>query len=63
MERRKPQVVEPEEFDPETPSPTPAQMPGRPQDVPLYPGDEDDSDDETDDENVAVPDDDEDDER
>lgn len=57
MEKRKSQVVEPEEFDPDEPSPVPAQMPGQPLDVPSYPGDEDDSDDETEDENEAVPDD------
>ncbi|RUO99276.1 hypothetical protein [Hyphomicrobium sp.] len=55
MDKRKTQVIEPEEFDPEAPSPVPERLPGRPQDVPAYPGDEDDSDDERDDENVAVP--------
>ncbi len=57
MEKRKSQVVEPEKFDPDAPSPVPAQMPGVPLDVPSYPGDEDDSDDEREDENEAVPDD------
>lgn len=57
MEKRKSQVVEPEEFDSDEPSPVPVQMPGEPLDVPSYPGDEDDSDDEREDENEAVPDD------
>jgi hypothetical protein len=60
MEKRKSQVVDPEEFDPETSSPVPTQMPGRPHDAPSYPGDDDDSDDERDDENVAAPDEDDD---
>lgn len=55
MDRRKPQVVEPEEFDPDAPSPVPAQLPGHPAEAPSYPGDEDDSDDEREDENEAVP--------
>lgn len=55
MGRRKSQVVEPEQFDPDEPSPVPAQTPGRPIDVPAYPGDDDDSDDERQDENEAVP--------
>jgi len=57
MGKRKSQVVEPEEFDPDAPSPETVQMPGHPADVPSYPGDDDDSDDERDDENTAVPDD------
>ncbi len=59
MDKRKSQVVEPEEFDPNAPSPLPDQLPGEPADVPSYPGDDDDSDDEREDENEAVPDDDE----
>jgi hypothetical protein len=61
MEKRKGDgsVVEPENFDPEAPSPTTVQMPGEARPVPTYPGDEDDSDDERDDENEAVPEDDE----
>lgn len=62
MDKRKQQVVEPEEFDPDEPSPVPAQLPGMPVDTPTYPGDEDDSDDEREDENEAVPDEDEDEE-
>ncbi len=62
MDKRKPQIVEPEEFDPDAPSPVPGQLPGRPEDVPSYPGDDDDSDDEREDENEAVPEDEEDDE-
>jgi hypothetical protein len=57
MDKRKPQVVEPEDFDPDAPSPATERLPGQPADVPTYPGDEDDSDDERDDENEAVPDD------
>jgi hypothetical protein len=61
MDKRKSQVVEPEEFDPDAASPVPVQMPGQPMDAPAYPGDEDDSDDEREDENEAVPDDEQDD--
>ncbi|CCB65692.1 MULTISPECIES: hypothetical protein [unclassified Hyphomicrobium] len=56
MDKRKQQVVEPEEFDPDEPSPVPVQMPGEPLEAPSYPGDDDDSDDEREDENEAVPD-------
>jgi hypothetical protein len=56
MDKRKPNVVEPEDFDPDTPSPVPGQLPGEPLDTPSYPGDDDDSDDEREDENQAVPD-------
>jgi hypothetical protein len=62
MDKRKSEIVEPETFDPDAPSPIPADMPGEPLDVPSYPGDDDDSDDERDDENEAVPDDEDDDE-
>ncbi len=55
MDRRKTQIVEPEEFDPDAPSPVPGQLPGEPEPVPSYPGDDDDSDDEREDENEAVP--------
>ena len=61
MAGRKSQVIEPEEFDPDAPSPVPVQMPGQPAETPSYPGDDDDSDDERNDENEAVPDDDDDD--
>ena len=56
MGKRKAQVVEPEAFDPDEPSPVAVQPPGTPESSPSYPGDEDDSDDEQEDENVAVPD-------
>ncbi|MFA5958075.1 hypothetical protein [Hyphomicrobium sp.] len=56
MDRRKSQVVEPEEFDPDALTPIPEQEPGEPEEVPTYPGDDDDSDDEREDENEAVPD-------
>ncbi len=56
MDKRKSQIVEPEDFDPDTPAPVPAQLPGEPVDAPTYPGDDDDSDDEREDENEAVPD-------
>jgi hypothetical protein len=56
MEKRKSQVVEPEEFDADEPSPVPAQSPSEPVEAPSYPGDDDDSDDEREDENEAVPD-------
>ena len=57
MDKRKRQIVEPEEFDPDAPSPAPEPLPGEPEPVPSYPGDDDDSDDEREDENEAVPDD------
>lgn len=56
MGKRKAQVVEPEAFDPDEPSPVLVPLPGRPESVPSYPGDDDDSDDEREDENEAVPD-------
>ena len=56
MGKRKAQIVEPESFDPEEPSPVAVPAPGTPEDAPSYPGDDDDSDDEREDENVAVPD-------
>lgn len=56
MGKRKGQIVEPEAFDPDEPSPIAVPTPGTPESVPSYPGDDDDSDDERDDENAAVPD-------
>lgn len=56
MGKRKAQIVEPEAFDPDEPSPVRAPLPGSPESVPSYPGDDDDSDDEREDENEAVPD-------
>ncbi|MBY0559536.1 hypothetical protein [Hyphomicrobium sp.] len=56
MGKRKAQIVEPEAFDPDELSPVRVPLPGKPQSVPSYPGDEDDSDDEREDENEAVPD-------
>ncbi len=54
MEKRKSQIVEPEEFDPNVPTPDPEEVPETPELPPVIPGNDDDSDDETDAENEAV---------
>ncbi|HET6390684.1 hypothetical protein [Hyphomicrobium sp.] len=56
MGKRKAQIVEPESFDPDAPSPVSGPLPGTPEEAPSYPGDNDDADDETENENEAVPD-------
>ena len=54
MDKRKKEVIDPEDFDADVPADEQVILPGKPVTSPPVPGDDDDADDELEDENEAV---------